>query len=124
MITGTVNYRLEAIIPIQIIGSENDSVIMDAKIDTGFSGYLTLPASTILTLKLPFIETRTYLLGNGARVDFDLYAASVTWDASNRDIHVLASDSHPLMGMSLLKGHKILIHAVDGGKVRIEVRLR
>lgn len=90
-----------------------------AVIDTGFSGYLTLPQTTINTLQLPFLSSRVYSPGNNAQANFDIYKATILWYGQERDIHVLASEAHPLVGMSLLKGFRITIDVVDGGEVRI-----
>ena len=81
---------------------------------------MTLPFRVISTLNLPLIETRPYSLGNNQRVDFDLYAVTAHWNGNEREVLALASDSFPLIGMSLLKGSRITIDALDGGKVVIE----
>jgi clan AA aspartic protease len=122
MILGEVNPRTEAVIPIIIRDATGQSLTRDAVIDTGFSGYLTLPIATITILQLPFLGARVFSLGNNARANFDIYKATVLWDGQEREIKVLASEEHPLVGMSLLKGFRITIDAVDGGEVRIEPR--
>lgn len=122
MIIGQVNHRNEAILPVQVGASSGPKQTFDAVIDTGFSGYLSLPLDVITALPLPFIETQTFSLGNNAIVDFDLYGATLLWDGQEREILVLASEAHPLVGMSLLKGFRVCIDAVDGGEVRIEAR--
>ncbi len=94
----------------------------NAMIDTGFSGYLTLPLITITTLHLNFVGPRFFSLGNRTRVSFDTYEASVRWDGGERDVVVLASETYALVGMSLLKGFRVTFDAVDGGEVRIERR--
>ncbi len=122
MITGHVNHRNEAVIPAQVGASGVRMIALDAVLDTGFSGYISLPLATITTLQLPFVETRTYSLGNNMRVDFDLHRATVLWDSQQRDILVLASEAHPLVGMSLLKGFRVSLDVIDGGEVRITAR--
>jgi clan AA aspartic protease len=92
---------------------------LDAVIDTGFSGYLTLPLATITMLQLPFLSSRVFSLGNNSQVNFDIYMATLLWNGQDRDIQILASEAHPLVGMSLLKGFRITIDAVDGGEVHI-----
>lgn len=123
MIIGQVNPQTEAIIPVFIYDSDGQIHSTEAAIDTGFSGYLSLPLSLITTWDLAFIETRPYSLGNNQRVDFDLYGAIIIWDGQEREILVLASEAYPLVGMSLLKGYNLSIDVIDGGEVRIERRL-
>lgn len=120
MILGQVNPRTEAVIPVMIRDASSQLLTQDAVIDTGFSGYLTLPLATITTLRLPFLSSRVFSLGNNAQANFDIYKATLLWDGQARDIKVLASEAHPLVGMSLLKGFRLTIVAVDGGEVRIE----
>ncbi|HLK57892.1 MAG TPA: hypothetical protein VKU00_15095 [Chthonomonadaceae bacterium] len=122
MILGQVNPRLEAIIPVIIRDVAGQPITRDAVIDTGFSGYLTLPQITITELQLPFLSSRVFSLGNNAQANFDIYMATLLWDGQERDIHVLASEAAPLVGMLLLKGFRLTIDAVDGGEVRIEPR--
>jgi clan AA aspartic protease len=122
VIIGQVNLRIEAIISVFVHDIEGQTITETAVIDTGFSGYLTLPLVTIDALQLPLIETRPYSLGNNQSVDFDLYGAILVWDEQERDVLVLASEAHPLIGMSMLKGFRVTIDAVDGGEVRIERR--
>ena len=120
MIIGQVNPRTEAVIPVLIQDVAGHLLMQDAVIDTGFSGYLTLPLATITGLQLPFLISRVYSLGNNAQVNFDIYKAIVLWDGQQRDIQVLASEAYPLIGMSLLKGFRLTIDVVDGGEIRIE----
>jgi clan AA aspartic protease len=120
LILGHVNYRNEAVIPIHVRDVGGLILTLDAVVDTGFSGYLTLPLATITALQLPFIETRSFSLGNNDSVDFDLYAAVMQWDGTDTNVLVLSSEAHPLVGMSRLKGFRVCIEAIDGGEVRIE----
>jgi clan AA aspartic protease len=120
VILGQVNPRMEAVIPVMVRDATAHLLTRDAVIDTGFSGYLTLPLTTITALQLPL--SRVFSLGNNAQANFDIYKAALLWDGQERDIKVLASEAHPLVGMSLLKGFRITIDTVDGGEVRIEPR--
>ena len=122
MIQGQVTSRLEAVNRVTIRGVSAPSQTVDAVIDTGFSGYLSLPPATITALRLPFAEARVYSLGNNAEVIFDLYEAVIIWDGQQREILVLVSEADALVGMALLKGFRLTIDAIDGGEVRIEVR--
>lgn len=122
MITGKVNSRLQAVIPIYIDTITGQVQTFAAIVDTGFSDALMLPLSDIRTLGLPLIETRPFSLGNDAKVDFDLYGAIIQWDGQERHVLVLASLSPTLVGMTLLKGYTLFIDAIDGGEVRIMLR--
>ena len=51
---------------------------------------------------------------------FEIYKAAVIWDGQNQIVDVAASDTDPLVGMSLMYGFKIQIEAIEGGAVTIE----
>lgn len=122
MIRGQVNARREAIIPVRIravLGQPRD---IEATIDTGFSGYLTLPPTLIATLQLRYDRTEIYTLGDNSDVVFDIYQATLEWDGRDRDVFVLETESKPLVGMSLLHGYHLFVDVIDGGEMRIQAR--
>ena len=123
MISGQINSNIEAVISVPIRDDDGQICTCQAVIDTGFSGYLTLPLSLVSTLQLPIIETRAFTLGDNQRVDFDLYSAIIVWDGDVREILALASEAFPLVGMSLLKGFHLSMDIIDGGEVSLVSRL-
>lgn len=88
--------------------------------DTGFTGYLTLPLVSIKELDLPSVERRTFELANGDLFEFDAYLAAVSRQGRLNDALVLKSDSAPLLGMTLLWGNQVTVDAVTNGEVTIE----
>jgi clan AA aspartic protease len=89
-------------------------------LDTGFTGYLTLPAETIRQLGLASVGRRTFELANGELFEFEAYLASVSWHENLTDALVLRSDSDPLLGMTLLWGSRVTLDAIAQGEVSIE----
>ena len=89
-------------------------------LDTGFTGYLTLPSESISQLGLPSVGQRTFELANGEFFDFQVYLGSVSWQGRPSDVLVLQSDSVPLLGMALLWGSRVTMDALDDGEVVIE----
>ena len=53
MITGVVNANREAVISLVVIGPDGQQSEIEAIIDTGFSGFPTLPPPLVTTLGLP-----------------------------------------------------------------------
>ena len=90
--------------------------------DTGYSGFLTLPPGLVAELGLPFAYMGQALLANDAEVDFDVHYVTVLWDGQPRDIEADATGSTPLMGMLLLDGHNLNIEVENGGVVVIQAR--
>ena len=93
---------------------------LEVVLDTGFTGYLTLPSESISQLGLPSVGQRTFELANGELFDFRVYLGSLSWHGRPSDVLVLQSDSVPLLGMALLWGSRITMDALNEGEVTIE----
>lgn len=120
MIQGVVNLRCEATLPLVVGNANGQRQVIEAVIDTGFNGFLTLPSAVIATLDLPWNASEIVTLGDGSETVFDLYAVTIIWDGQYREIDVAESETEPLIGMALLYGYRLQIDAIEGGIVRIE----
>ena len=120
MMQGFVNQNCEAIIRLAVGHANSPKQMVEALIDTGFTGFLSLPLSIITDLGLPWQFRDLGTLGDGSEVIFEMYKATVIWDGQTQVIDVAASEADPLVGMSLLYGFKVQIEAVEGGTVTIE----
>ena len=110
---------LQAIIHVEVRG-ESGWEEVEAAIDTGFSGFLALPASIVARLDLePRSETQIRL-ADGSDVSLRVHRAVVLWNREERTIEVLQADSGPLLGMALLHGSEVKMQVVNGGGVTIE----
>ncbi len=123
MIHGVVNQICEATIPLVIINEKRQTKLIDAVIDTGYTGYLSLPSEIITALDLAWTGVDRGTLGDGSEVTFEIYAATIIWDGQYRNIPVNEAETDPLVGMSLLYGYDLRIRAVEGGKVTIELSI-
>ena len=121
MITGTVNAYRDAVIRLTVLGINGQSEELDAVVDTGFNGSLTLPQETIDALGLTWRSRGSSILANGAIDECDIYTAVVLWDGKKRPLLVEATESDPLIGMRLMAGYRLTIENVDGGAVLLEV---
>ncbi len=119
MIEGTVNAAHEAVVPLRIQGPDGQTRGIEAVIDTGYSGFLTLPVALVDELGLPFAHTSYAYLANDAVVEFAVYGVTVIWDGQPRDIEADATGSTPLVGMLLLDKHNLNIQVESGGRVVI-----
>ena len=120
MIYGAVNSRREATLPLVVSNTNKQQQVIDTVIDTGFSGFLSLPSSIISALDLPWIASDIATLGDGSETLFDLYTANVIWDGQYREIYVAESETEPLLGMALLYGYQLQVDITEGGTVKIE----
>jgi clan AA aspartic protease len=117
-ITGTVEGR-EALIPLTLLGPDDNRVRFEAIVDTGFTGHLVLPPAVVAELNLPLRGSRDSFLADGSVVSLDAYRAGVEWEDRVRVVPALAAEGGPLAGMSLLRGSELRIEVVDGGGVVI-----
>ncbi len=122
MIEGVVNAAYEAVVTIRLRGPEGQVRDIEAVVDTGYSGFLTLPTVLVAELGLPFAYIGQAFLANDAEVDFDVHYVTVLWDGQPRDIEADATGSAPLVGMLLLDKHNLAIDVEDGGSVVIRAK--
>ena len=120
MTTGTVNADYEAVIRLFVQGLAGSAHEVDAIIDTGFNGFLTLPPALVTALGLMRRSRGRVLLANGSEELFDIYGVTVLWNGQQRYVEADAVDTTPLVGMSLLDGYDLHIQVADGGQVVIQ----
>lgn len=120
MMHGFVNQSCEAVIRVAVGHANAPKQMIEAVIDTGFTGFLSLPLTTIESLSLPWIFRDVATLGDGSEAIFEMYRAIVIWDGQPQVVDVAASEADPLVGMSLLYGFKLEIETVEGGSVTIK----
>ena len=120
MIEGLVNAAYEPIVRLMVQSPSGQSREIEAIVDTGYNGYLTLPLALTSALELPFVTTNPALLADGSEATFDVYSVTVLWDGAPRRIDVHVSDATPLVGMRLLDDHDLSIRVRDGGRVLIQ----
>ncbi|MXY78244.1 MAG: clan AA aspartic protease [Chloroflexi bacterium] len=120
MIEGTVNAAYEAALILSVHGPEGRTREIEAVVDTGYDGFLTLPAVLVGELDLPFVTSGEATLADGSAVSFDIHMVTVDWDGHARHVEADAAETTPLVGMRLLDGHRLYVEVKDGGRVVIE----
>ena len=120
MIEGVVNASYEAVVTISLRGSDGAVRDIEAVIDTGYSGFLTLPPRLVAELGLPFVTSAQAILANGSEETFDVHSVTVLWDSRPVAVDAYASDTTPLVGMRLLDQCDLYVQVRHGGRVRIE----
>ena len=120
MIEGTVNPAFEATIPLRLYGDNGRTVDISAVVDTGFTGFLTLPSPLIAELELPFSHYGHAFLADDTELEYEVYNITVSWDGRSKAIDANATGSTPLVGMRLLDDHDLNIQVRIGGRVLIQ----
>jgi clan AA aspartic protease len=120
MMTGNVNSKLQPTISLSLIAPDGTEFELDALIDTGFSGDITLPIETIRQMGLTFYVQDVHTIGNNQDAAFNVYTgAKVYWHQKDVDVLVMEVEGESYMGMELLEGSSLFVEAKPNGKVRV-----
>ncbi len=88
MIAGQVNAFCEAVVRLSVRGFLGVEQDVEAVVDTGYTGFLTLPPDLIAALRLPFRRRSSAVLGDGRVAFFNVHEATILWDNELRRIPV------------------------------------
>ena len=116
---GEVNYRGEITLTLSLRDHDGDFHDFPVLLDTGFTGYLTLPTVIADALALTPADAQFVTLGDGSEKWLPRYLVTVQWLGQELTAYALTSDGLPLIGLRLIQGCFITHHAVDGGAVMI-----
>ena len=100
-------------------GVGQPDIAIDFVVDTGFTGFLTLPLAAVTVLGLPFLGSTPASLANDETVTLSLYGATIIWDGVERYVKVLATGKRPLLGTALLAGTEVVMQFHEGGLVTV-----
>lgn len=120
MITGRVSRDREAIIELEILGTRQEPTAVQAVIETGYDGDVSLPVELIWQLGLSPAGFRRGMLADGSTVVLSAFLGTLMWYGRQRDVLVAQVDDAPLVGMGLLHGSRLLIDVIPDGTVSIE----
>jgi len=120
MITGIVTEDREAVIRLRVRGPSGHDQEVEAVVDTGFDGYLSLPPALISNLELPWKRRGLAVLADGSETVFDIHEGTVDWHKQNRRITIDSAETAPLVGMALLEGYELKMQIRTRGKVQIK----
>ena len=119
MIIGVVPADREAVIRLEVCGQGSQVETVDAVIDTGFDGWLSLPPSLIARLGLVWKSRGRALLANGSECIVDMYDGTILWDGQPRRVSVDEAEMTPLVGMVLLEGMELKVEVRPMGQITI-----
>lgn len=120
MIEGMVTAAHEAVVPLSLQAPGGRTEDIKAVVDTGYSGFLTLPVALGGDLGLPFAYVGQAFLANDDKVEFNVHDVTVLWDGQSRHVRADATGSTPLVGMAMLNGHNLNVDVAVGGRVVIQ----
>ena len=98
MIAGVVNAAYEPVVTLALQGPSGRTREIEAVVDTGFTGFLTVTPALVTELGLEFRNIGRATLADGREVSFPSYGVDVLWDGQRRHIEADAADTTPLVG--------------------------
>lgn len=119
MIVGIVRGR-EALVRLEVRGPGGRQQEIEAVVDSGYTGWLTLPPALTSALRLPWRTVGRGILADGSVSAFDVYQAMIAWDGRVRPVLVDKFDATPLIGMAMLRGYEYAMQVRARGRVSIK----
>lgn len=120
MISGHVTAELDAVIPLRLQSATGKPHEIEALIDTGFNGCLSLPAALVEELEFPWQRLALVELADDSEILSDVHTGWVVWDGVLHEIPIDSGGGIPLVGMRLLDGSELRLQVRAGGAVTIE----
>jgi clan AA aspartic protease len=119
VISGVVTPDLEPSLELPVIDPEGGRHLVGALVNTGFTGWLTLPPSLIQAMGLSWHEVGRVVVADGRSVLVDLFDATIEWDGEEMPIKVHEMDAFPSVGLNLLRGFELHFPAKIGATFSI-----
>ena len=94
--------------------------VVEALLDSGFNGAVSLPANVVERLGLPLVTERAATLADGSDIKIKVHVGYVRFAARRYRCAVWATGDVPMIGMHLLQGFKVCFEAFEGGVIEIE----
>ena len=104
----------------ELVAENGEIHTVQAVLDTGFDGELSLPESVISELGVPLYDDFVSTMADGRKAKFLGYEGNIVWHGRRRSVLVLQNAGEPLLGMRLLWRNRITIDAYANGSVVIE----
>ena len=117
MMTGGVSGALTPWMQLIVRGLDRRELPINFIVDTGYNGYISLPARDITALSLAQVGEEELIFADGSVAISPLYEAVLLWDKQERNIVVHLLDDDPLLGTSMMFDYDLHIIFVNDGAV-------
>ena len=112
--------NLHALLSIQFRPANSSYYDLEFVVDTGFTGFLTLPQNDVAALELPLVYFTRSHLADHSTIRLPVHEGTILWNGTERTVNVLATGERPLLGTALLKGNELVVQFEESGLVTIE----
>src|SRR5437870_12716709 len=120
MIRGLVNERGLPTIELRVRDYVGNISRLTVVVDTGFTGFVALPSTTITRLGLHHWGYSRFAIADGSEAKLPVHVGTIIWEGKERLAFVVATNAGSLIGMSLVDGRRLTMDIVEGGDVCIE----
>lgn len=107
-------------VEIEIRRTRSGTQTVEALLDSGFNGAVSLPVDEVEKLGLPLMTEHAVTLADGSDVNVKVHVGFIRLGEQWKRCAVLATGDVPTVGMHLLQRLKVCFEAVDGGDIEIE----
>ena len=104
-------------VSIGIRGRNDKEMVLDAVLDTGFTGTVSIPDQIIRETNLAFSRREMFVLADGTRRVVDVYDGSVLFAGVWYETDVFSTHHVAIVGMRLMYGANISLDAVPNGEI-------
>lgn len=117
---GLVDHAGRALIEVGLRTSpDSEPTLVEAWIDTGFTGELVMPIASIEQLGLELSGSVDAILADGSQTALSTYTCAIEWFGEMKTLEIIANDGAcPLLGVGLLLGLEL---RVDYGNLQLEL---
>jgi clan AA aspartic protease len=119
MLTGRVTPQWDAVVEVRVEAMDGRARAIQAAVDTGFGGFLSLPPGLVADLDLPMVGLKTVTLADGSQTTLFVFDAVIEWEGQQITVPAYEARGTPLIGMRLLGGSRLTVDVVEGGRVEI-----
>ncbi|RLS51939.1 MAG: clan AA aspartic protease [Planctomycetota bacterium] len=120
MMTGWIDADCQAIVPLAVKhrGSFAPDASIEFLIDTGFTGYLSIPSAWVDRFGLSVIDIQRGITADGRAVYFETVDVTILWHDEPRVIRAQVLEE-PLIGTRLLRSNQATIRWESGSTFEI-----
>ena len=111
----------DALVRVAVYDTDGNAHDVHAVLDTGFNGFLALPAYLIEEFGLAYRNELQIVLASGEKRAVSTYEATLRWDGERRSAVVIEA-GEALAGMALFWGHVLRVDCTEGGAVHAQER--
>ncbi len=115
-----VTIRRQATLPVTFRLPGQPSVTLDFVVDTGFTGFLTLPVAAVTAMRLPFDHEEAASLADDSVIGIAIHVAIILWNGAERPVSVIATGRRPLLGTAMLDDQELRAQFRESGLMTVE----